>query len=391
MSAILANRPSIDSESEMLPTDPPAWIVRSTARILIAVFGLALLASVVVHFPETSTSDFVLVPKSGADPIQSPRLATIEKVNVTEGQLVKKNDEMFMLQSDEIHAWDTEMRTIMEDLRTKQENAEKLTAAYASEIEMKAAEVAQAESELTFRNKHTQSSRELLSRLEKLSKTGGISQIDLAKLQIDSAESEKDQSVAQRTLQQVQLQKQQMENEQQRKRSEATADIEKLKFRLNALKSSLQNSQSNVLAIRAPYDGTVVAVTHQNAGSVVQNGQELCQLARTDMEPVARLNVQESALARLQVGQKVRFFLEAYPYQRYGAINGKVDWISPSVVTSTEGTKFVALASIDKSSVKARIGLRVGMKGEAHVVVGRRTLIEYAFEPIKQLRESVRD
>ena len=391
MSAILANRPSIDSESEMLPTDPPLWIVRSTGRILIVLFGLALVASVVVHFPETSTSEFVLVPKSGADPIQSPRLATIEKVNVTEGQLVKKNDEMFMLQSDEIHAWDTEMRTIMEDLRTKQENAEKITSAYASEIEMKAAEVAQAESELTFRNKHTQSSRELLSRLEKLSKTGGISQVDLAKLQIDSAESEKDQSVAQRTLQQVQLQKQQMENEHQRKRSEAIADIEKLKFRLTALKGSLQNSQSNVLAIRAPYDGTVVAVTHQNAGSVVQNGQELCQLARTDMEPVARLNVQESALARLQVGQKVRFFLEAYPYQRYGAINGKVDWISPSVVTSTEGTKFVALASIDKSSVKGRIGLRVGMKGEAHIVVGRRTLIEYAFEPVKQLRESVRD
>jgi len=391
MSTILANRPSIESESEMLPTDPPPWIVRSTARLLIALFGIALVASFLIHFPETTVSDFVLVPKSGADPIQSPRLAIVEKVSVTEGQTVKKDDEMFTLQSDEIHAWDTELRSITEDLRTKQENFEKLAAAYASELEMKAAEVAQAESELAFRNKHTQSSRDLLSRLEKLAKTGGISQIELAKLRIDAAESEKDQSVAQRTLQQVQLQKQQMDNEQQRKRAEAGSEIEKLKFRLNALKNSLQNSKQNVLTIRAPYDGTIVAVTHQNAGSVVQNGQELCQLARTDMEPVARLNVHESALARLQVGQRVRFFFEAYPYQRYGAVNGKIDWISPSTVTSTEGTKFVSLASIDKTSVKPRMGLRVGMKGEAHVVVGRRTLIEYAFEPIKQLRESVRD
>jgi hypothetical protein len=29
------------------------------------------------------------------------------------------------------------------------------------------------------------------------------------------------------------------------------------------------------------------------------------------------------------------------------------------------------------------------MKGQAHIVVGGRTLIEYAFEPIRQLRESV--
>jgi hypothetical protein len=34
--------------------------------------------------------------------------------------------------------------------------------------------------------------------------------------------------------------------------------------------------------------------------------------------------------------------------------------------------------------------LCVGMRGEAHIIVGGRTLIEYAFEPIRQLRESVR-
>jgi len=30
------------------------------------------------------------------------------------------------------------------------------------------------------------------------------------------------------------------------------------------------------------------------------------------------------------------------------------------------------------------------MKGSAHIVVGGRTLIEYAFEPIRQLRESMK-
>ena len=34
--------------------------------------------------------------------------------------------------------------------------------------------------------------------------------------------------------------------------------------------------------------------------------------------------------------------------------------------------------------------LRVGMKGDAQIIVGSRTLIEYAFEPIRQLRESIK-
>jgi hypothetical protein len=53
----------------------------------------------------------------------------------------------------------------------------------------------------------------------------------------------------------------------------------------------------------------------------------------------------------------------------------------------------VALASLDDAALPVRrrpLLLRVGMKGEARIVVGRRTLIEYAFEPVRQLRESMR-
>ena len=68
--------------------------------------------------------------------------------------------------------------------------------------------------------------------------------------------------------------------------------------------------------------------------------------------------------------------------------------ISPSAVTTTEGSRFVALGSLDSYEISSRAGqalpLRVGMKGSAHIIVGGRTLIEYAFEPIRQLRESMK-
>ena len=137
----------------------------------------------------------------------------------------------------------------------------------------------------------------------------------------------------------------------------------------------------------------VISQAQQNAGSVVQNGQELCQLARIDAKPRAQLTLSETGLPKLANGQRVRLFFEAFPYQRYGAVNAKLDWVSPSAVSTTQGQHFVGLASLDERELAKRdhLALRVGMGGEARVVVGRRTMIEYAFEPIRQLRENMRN
>jgi multidrug resistance efflux pump len=356
-----------------------------------AVFVVALLAAIFVQLPETEHAPFVLLPHNGADPIQSPRLATLSRVGVSEGQTVSAGTELFVLRSDEIRVFDTQLRTMGEDLRTHQMTLAKMDEAYTAEADIKNAQVAQAESELRFHEKQANSNRDLLTRLEKLSKSGGFSQVDLIKLQLEAAGAEKDQAVAQRTLEQVKLERQQMQNEHARKRAEETAEVEKLKMKLEGLNADLENSQQSLLTIRAPYDAVVISLSQRNAGSVVQSGQELCQLARTESKPLARLSLNESGLAKIAMGQPVRFFFEAFPYQRYGTWSGKLDWISPSAVNGVGGQHFVALASFDDRANSQRLPLRVGMKGEARIRVGQRTLIEYAFEPIKQLKEGIRN
>ncbi len=394
MSATISSRGSIETESEMLPQNPPPWFVRSTAWLLIAMFAVAVLAAILVHLPETVSCPFVLVPAGGADPIQSPRLAVVNKVCVTEGETVKAGAQLFALRSDEIRGWDTQARTLAEDLHTREKGLAKADAAYTSQLEIKTAEIAQAESEVKFREKHASTSRDLVSRMEKLTKNGGISQVEVIKFRLELAESEKDLSVAQRTVQQVNLERERMENDHSRQRGEDVAEIEKLKMRLAALKGDLENSQQNLLSVRAPYDGVVISLAQRNAGSVVQNGQELCQLAPANAKPRGRLTLNEAGLPKLAVGQRVRFFFDAFPYQRYGAVSAKLEWISPSAVSSPEGPHFVALASLDQADLPARkrpLSLRVGMAGQARILVGQRTLIEYAFEPIRQLRENMRN
>ncbi len=394
MATQLATRGSIDTESEMLPQEPPAGIIRSTAWLLIAFFAIALIAAVFVQLPETVSCPFVLVPKDGGDPIQSPYLGIVSRVAINEGDSVKEGAELFVLRSDEIRGLDTQYRTLTQDLRTREEGLAKYDAAYSAQVEIKDAEIDQAESEVKFRERHANTSRELVERMARLSKNGGISEVELLQLRLELAESEKDWSVAQRTLQQVTLERTRMDMDHARQRGQDVTEIENMKYRVAALKTDLENSDKNMLSLRAPYDAVVVSLAQRSSGSVVQHGQELCQLARIDAQPRARLSLSEAGLPKLAIGQRVRFFFDAFPYQRYGAVSATLDWISPSTVGSPDGPRFVGLASLDEKE-NAKYGkplaLRVGMRGEGRIVVGRRTMIEYAFEPVRQLRENARN
>src|SRR6266496_2893249 len=394
MSSQLTERGSLDVESEMLPQEPPPWIIRSAAWILLGAFLFALLIAIVMRLPETVRCPFVLVPAAGADPIQSPVRAIISHVGVDEGQPVKAGEELYVLRSDEIRGLDTEFRTLTEDLHSKEESLARYESAYAPQIGIKNAEIEQAKSEVKFRENHASTSRELVTRMEKLAKLGGESEIDLVKLKLDLAGSEKDLSVAQRTVQQVNLDRERMETEHVRQRGEQQSDIEKLKIRIGALKTDLENTHQNLLTVRSPYEAVIISMDQRSVGTFVQQGQVLCQLAPKDSKPRARMTLNEVGLPKLAITQRVRYFFEAYPYQRYGTVTGKLDWISPSAVTTSDGSRFTALGSLDRYDISSRAGkvipLRVGMRGDAHIIVGSRTMIEYAFEPIRQLRESIR-
>ena len=377
----------------MLPKDPPPWIARAIAWLLIAMAGTTLLASVIVRVPETVTCRFVLVPKDGADPIQSPNRAVINDVRATEGGEIAAGAELFVLRSDEIVNFRMQLETLSEDLRARQENAARLESSYRAQLEMKNSEIAQMEREVKFREKHAETNRDLITRLAKLTASGGFSPVELIKHQLLLAESEKDLNVSQKAYDQTLLSRQRLETERERQRVEERADLEKFNFRIAALKSQLQNVSGNLLSIRAPYDAVVISLAQRNPGAVVQAGQELCQLARVDAAPRARLSLKEQGLPRLSIKQGARLFFDAFPYQRYGTVTGALDWVSPAAVASPGGAHFVALVSLNKDAINVDgepRPLRVGMEGEARIVVGSRLLIEYAFEPLRELRENIR-
>jgi multidrug efflux pump subunit AcrA (membrane-fusion protein) len=383
----------LEGESTLLAEKPPHWIIFAISGLIIGLFITVALIAVFVPFPEIVQCPYTLMIEGGSDPIQSPCFAIVRKVLVREGQRVSRGDELFVLSSEEARGWDTELRTLQQDLRIRQADMARDDLADASEMSIKDREAAQTEDEIKYRQTYAATIGALVARLEKLSASGAISQEELITHKLELATGQKDLSLAQKSLDQVNLQRQEMQTQHERRDADDLAEIEKIKVRLAALQEQTENTTNNLRSIRAPYDGVVVSLAERNEGSVVQDGQELCQLARPGATLRAKLVINEMGIPQLTIGERVRFFAEAFPYQRYGTLTGRLDWLSPSTVTSAQGEQFVAYASLDRDSVLVNgraHPLQAGMRGEAHIIVGSRTLIEYAFEPLRKLREDAR-
>ena len=235
--------------------------------------------------------------------------------------------------------------------------------------------------------------KDLVARVEKLAATGLMSEIELASHRLAMAQSAKDLELARKTFDQRRLERQGLENERARQRIAEKSAADELRIRIASLQEPLAMSPNGLLEIRAPYDAVCVGVAQQNAGGVVAPGQELCQLSPTANRLQARLEIPEAGLSRLESRQQVRLLFDAFPYQRFGVVTGAIDFISPAAVTRADGSQFVALASLDKPSIVAGgnpYPLKPGMKGEARITVGRRALIEFAFEPLRSLRENLK-
>ena len=392
--ATVSSPDALEAESGLLPEKPPHWTLLATAGFIVLVFVIGLIIAIVVPFPDVVHCPYVLVIQGGSDPIQSPGFAVVKKVLVSEGQHVAAGDELFVLSSDEVRGWDTELRTLQQDLKTHQADFDRDGSADAAEIAIKGREASETEDEIKYRQNYVATIRTLVDRLQKLAASGAVSQEELISRKLELATGEKDLTLSQKSLDQVNLQLQEMQTQHERRVADSLADMEKIKVHIQALQDQTENTRNNLRSIRAPYDSVVVSLAERNEGSVVQDGQELCQLARPGAALRARLSLDEPGMPGLLIGDRVRFFAEAFPYQRYGTVTGRLDWLSPSTVASPQGEHFVGYASLDRDYFVVhgqQRPLQAGMKGDAHIIVGRRTLIEYAFEPIRQLREDTRN
>jgi HlyD family secretion protein len=153
---------------------------------------------------------------------------------------------------------------------------------------------------------------------------------------------------------------------------------------------SFDDLDQETLAVRSPVSGKITRVYYKQKGEKVEAAKPLVSIAPADAENMLRVSILDKDRGFLKVGQPVKLKFAAFPYQRYGFIEGKLEYISPSAELSKKGEPlYEGRISIERDyfSVNGeKIKLRYGMTAEAEVVVQKRRLIDLALDPFRKLK-----
>lgn len=160
--------------------------------------------------------------------------------------------------------------------------------------------------------------------------------------------------------------------------------------------SMAQNELQRATVLRAPRDGTISAVLMKE-GQMVAAGQSLLSELPAGSLLQAQLLVPSRAIGFIAPGSRVVLRYQAFPYQKFGQQYGEVTDISRSALSPSEISALVGQAvqqaeplyrvqvALDSQRVMAfgkAEPVRPGMALDADILMERRSLIEWVFEPL---------
>jgi membrane fusion protein len=396
-----ANTDTGQEATSFLDTEPPHWAARSSAIIIILLFIAAVVASILIKLPETVSAQFTLVPVRGSDPVRASRSGVVFDVRVTEGQQVNKGDVIAIIKSEiagersaDLLAYETQMAGAEGSLENARQRFESQRTTDEKEIAKLEERAAHQSRMIDLKQRQLEMARGILDSYEKLVKQGLSSATEQTRrqLEINQIASELEQAEADRreTLANIEKMRNEMrvrELEHREQERSLREEVAKNDIRASALKDRVIESAGNEIAVAAPCAGTILRLRVKGGGAVIGEGDVLCELACAGDELQAELSIPETGVGRIHAGQGVRLLYDAFPYQRFGIKHGTLAWISPASTDSG----FRGRADIRNEAVAVNgqpRPLMPGMSGRAEIVIGRRSLISYVFEPINQLKEN---
>jgi HlyD family type I secretion membrane fusion protein len=161
------------------------------------------------------------------------------------------------------------------------------------------------------------------------------------------------------------------------------------KMQQNQKQQEAANAELDQLTLRSPIHGTVLGLNMRNPGEMVQSGQTIAEVAsqKAPLILAAALPTREAGFVK--VGDPVQIKFDAYPYQDYGVIAGKVQSISPDVkVDERQGAFYRVDIVLDRRSLPQAVQLKLGQTATAEIIIRRRPIADILLDPIRQLQKS---
>jgi hemolysin D len=189
-----------------------------------------------------------------------------------------------------------------------------------------------------------------------------------------------------------------------------TKQIGELKSQITDARSEIGQTQNLMKSLQyqrrqrvlyAPASGTLFQLLVQHPGAVVQPGQLIAQIAPKTARLVFRGRLGNKDTGFLKVGLPAQLKFDAYPFQDYGTMKGRISWISPTstqpdttATASPSNTPGITTSSFEveielehpylQAQGKA-IALKAGQTATAEIMIRQRRVLDLFLDPFRKL------
>ena len=386
--------------------------VSFTVLTVCALATAAILAAYFIggHYTRKARLTGVLAPTEGVMRIVAQQAGMVTSIAVREGDDVERDAPLVVMTDPRAPAaHETTEHALRERFAQRREMLlrQRATTIVAADVEVDAAldrgsalerERAQIRREVDAQEDRVRIARRNYERMESLRATGFMSAA--------AADRERENEIEQRSrLEALRRSAMALERERSDQEAEATLAAARLRAQLAAIdvqraameQEALERALQYRAIVAAPGRGRVGAVLVE-PGQMVLPGTTLLTVLPADATLEALLYAPSRSMGFVKVGQDVLLRYAAYPHQKFGSHRAVVRAISASAMSASElgivpldgGREplYRIRATLDAQDIRAygrTEPLQAGMQLEADVLLDRRRLIEWVFEPLLSL------
>lgn len=418
---------------------PPSRMPRAIALALVTLVGLLIVWAAFSQLDVIATAEGRLVPLTFTKVVQPAEAGVVAEILVNDGDAVKQGQVLMRLDSRLSQAdtgalgRDVAIRKLtlrrieaeMQDrpfLPAKGEPAELFAqiegqfrarrqayldaVAQENETLNKArADLAAAQQVLSKLTQTLPSYRQSAEAYRKLVQEGFVGEVAAAEKTREYVEKEQDLKAQAANVQSLNASIAQSERRIASVRSQYRSQLENERIdtlaQLNRSGQEFEKSnvKAGLLEIRAPNDGVVKDLATTNAGAVVAAGALLMNIVPKDEPLQAEVLLKNEDVGFVAIGQPVKLKVAAYPFQKYGMLDGKVHLVSadsadpkqqaPGQVPNLSYRAIVRLdmRALQSAATGEKLELNPGMLVTAEIHQGRRSVLEYLLSPVRKVTQ----
>jgi hemolysin D len=425
------SRPDSDDWSsltkEMIDTLPRVW-TRGFVYLLVLLLAIVLPWAMLSKVDETGSARGQLEPEGRTLKLDAPVQGTIAAIKVKEGEKVKAGQILLELESEIVRTDLLQAQARLEGQLNRVTQLEFLknqlsgVTIRAQQLQSKAdvaaqlAQIDQTRQRLNHNIIMRQTAENRLARdqieverYRALAQQGIVPEVKVVEVERAMDETRWNLNQARSDINQAQYQIQAQQNQYKGTIRSGELTILGTEQRTKEIQSQIADTQADIAqtqeqiqllqlqlrqrVMRSPVDGTIFQLAVKTAGSVLQTGQEIVQIAPQGADFIFRAEMPTQESGFLRVGMPVKLKFDAYPFQDYGTVAGRLRRISPDSkpVESAQGKTEVfeleiALEQRYIQGQNRREVLTPGQTATAEVIVRQRRVIDFILDPFKQLQ-----